>query len=177
MGALSQHAPLLRRFPLPLMLLLLTVSFSHAFTTPQKQIISDDATVGRSLQQDFKRFTIASTLAIAPFLGGWDDVHNPTVIQPPAAHALQKKNEVLCNTGFFTNVGAWYCTDIGNIGDEGKPKALSTDAETSIDSLMGKFDLDGGDFTDTLAGKNEVQANKNKAGESDKGGAKVAKTE
>jgi hypothetical protein len=32
----------------------------------------------------------------------------------------------------------------GNIGDEGKPKPLSGDAETSVDSLMSKFDLDGG---------------------------------
>lgn len=148
------------------MVLLLRVSFSSAFTTPQS---SNDGS--GSLQHGFKRFTIASTLAILPFLGL--NTHNPTII-PPAAHALQQKNEALCNTGFFTNVGAWYCTDIGNIGDEGKPKPLSGDAETSVDSLMSKFDLEGGDFS-VKSGKNEDQANK--VGKSEKGETtKVAKT-
>lgn len=69
----------------------------------------------------------------------------PTVIVVAAmiptqpASALQERNEALCNTGFFTNVGAWYCTDIGNIGDEGKPQPMSGGEEASIDSLMGKF--------------------------------------
>mmetsp|Transcript_36946 Transcript_36946/g.66455 ORF Transcript_36946/g.66455 Transcript_36946/m.66455 type:complete len:172 (+) Transcript_36946:29-544(+) len=165
--SLSPYAPALRRFPILLMVLLLRVSFSYAFTPPQA---SNDGS--GSLQNGFKRFTIASTLAILPFLG-WDTSHNPTII-PPAAHALQQKNEALCNTGFFTNVGAWYCTDIGNIGDEGKPKPLSGDAETSVDSLMSKFDLDGGDFS-VKSGKNEDQANK--VGESKNGETtKVAKT-
>ena len=39
-------------------------------------------------------------------------------------------------------------TDIGNIGDEGKPKPISGEAEASVDSLMSKFDIDGGDFSD-----------------------------
>lgn len=38
-----------------------------------------------------------------------------------------------------------YCTDIGNIGDEGQSKPMSQEAESSVDSLMSKFDLDGGD--------------------------------
>mmetsp|Transcript_7450 Transcript_7450/g.11124 ORF Transcript_7450/g.11124 Transcript_7450/m.11124 type:complete len:168 (-) Transcript_7450:36-539(-) len=149
---LSRCVTALRRSPILALALLLRVSFSYAFTPPQT---SEDGSL--SLQHDFKRFTIASTLAIIPFLG-WDN-HNPTIIQPPAAYALQERNEALCNTGFFTNVGAWYCTDIGNIGDEGKPKPMSGDAETSVDSLMSKFDLDGGDFS-VKSDKNEDQANK-----------------
>jgi len=62
------------------------------------------------------------------------------------AQALQERNEALCNTGFFTNVGAWYCTDIGNIGDEGKSKELSVEAMSTVDSLMSKFDINNGDF-------------------------------
>ena len=62
------------------------------------------------------------------------------------AQALQERNEALCNTGFFTNVGAWYCTDIGNIGDEGKSKELSVEAMSTVDSLMRKFDINNGDF-------------------------------
>ena len=94
--------------------------------------------------RDYKRFIIASAFAIVPYFG-WDPQSTIMVI-PPAAHALQEKNEVLCNTGFFTNVGAWYCTDIGNIGDEGKSKALSDEANASVDSLMSKFGFDDGEF-------------------------------
>ncbi len=65
---------------------------------------------------------------------------------PLAAHALQEKNKVLYTTGFFTNVGAWYCMDIGNIGDEGKSKGLSNEAEARVDLLMSKFDFDDRDF-------------------------------
>lgn len=45
-------------------------------------------------------------------------------------------------------------TDIGNIGDEGKPKPISGEAEASVDSLMSKFDIDGGDFSDDIRDKN-----------------------
>jgi hypothetical protein len=63
------------------------------------------------------------------------------------AQAIQERNEALCSTGFFTNVGAWYCTDIGNIGDEGKSKDLSVEAMSTVDSLMSKFDMKDGDFS------------------------------
>ncbi len=89
--------------------------------------------------------------------------HNQTPIPSfvPAAHAVQAKNEALCNTGFFTNVGAWYCTDIGNIGDEGRPKPISEDAESSVNSLMRKFNIDGEvsvfDDGETVGGRNGVR--------------------
>eukprot|EP01083_Nonionella_stella_P080067 219821_1 len=103
---------------------------------------------------------MASTLATIPFLGSWN-THNPTItIVPPSAYALQEKNEALCNTGFFTNIGAWYCTDIGNIGDEGKPKPISGDAAASVDSLMSKFDVGGGFGDDVKSGGSNDQANK-----------------
>jgi hypothetical protein len=105
-----------------------SVPLAHAFTqqssptrvtTRIKAIIEDDN--GRILSQhDVQRFLVASTLAIASLFVGGTTIHNdgrPTlsfsILMPPAAHALKEKNEVLCNTGFFTNVGAWYCTDIG----------------------------------------------------------------
>lgn len=91
----------------------------------------------------------AYTFAI-PFIISLDttsiSTHNQEPILsvlPPTAHAVQAKNEALCNTGFFTNVGAWYCTDIGNIGDEGRPRPMSKDAESSVNSLMSKFNIDG----------------------------------
>ena len=51
------------------------------------------------------------------------------------AFALKERNEVLCSTGFFTNVGAWYCTDIGNIGD-GKYLRLCLSASSSALTLI-----------------------------------------
>lgn len=103
--------------------------------------------------RDYKRFIIASAFAIVPYFG-WDP-RRPIMALPPAAHALQEKNEVLCNTGFFTNVGAWYCTDIGNIGDEGKSKALSDEANSRVDSLMSKFDFDDGEFGGGAKGRGD----------------------
>ena len=41
-------------------------------------------------------------LSIVSFLG-----LNILTIVPREAHAIKEKNEALCNTGFFTNVGAW----------------------------------------------------------------------
>ena len=58
------------------------------------------------------------------------------------AGALQPKNEKLCGTGFFTNIAQYYCTDIGNISDEGPARAMSKQELGSADSLMGKLDLD-----------------------------------
>ncbi|EJK69596.1 hypothetical protein THAOC_09130 [Thalassiosira oceanica] len=73
------------------------------------------------------------------------------------AFALKERNEALCSTGFFTNVGAWYCTDIGNIGDEGKSKDLSKEAETTIDSLMGKFEGDASSSSEPSDPKSEIK--------------------
>ena len=120
-----------------------------------------------SHQQDtnISRCIIASILAIAPFLS-WNFHTSPTSMTlPPMAYALQERNEALCNTGFFTNVGAWYCTDIGNIGDEGKSKPISEEAEASVDSLMNKFNVDGGDFTDDIKGNKNNDMNNNNGNE------------
>ena len=61
------------------------------------------------------------------------------------ANALQSKNEALCGTGFFTNIWQYKCTEIGDIEDEGDSKELSTFEESSINSLMSKFNFDATD--------------------------------
>mmetsp|Transcript_20805 Transcript_20805/g.28923 ORF Transcript_20805/g.28923 Transcript_20805/m.28923 type:complete len:158 (+) Transcript_20805:79-552(+) len=61
--------------------------------------------------------------------------------QPDEAHALKARDEVLCGTGFFTNIAQWKCTDIGDILDEGQSKALDTKQESATDSLMSKMNL------------------------------------
>lgn len=117
------------------LLILLSLDVAAAFNVEKK------ATIVADHLQSFSKVVIASSIAILGWSGDYDyrhvDMHHP-----PSAYALKEKNEVLCNTGFFTNVGAWYCTDIGNIGDEGQVKPLSKKDETSVDSLMGKFNFD-----------------------------------
>lgn len=94
---------LLHRHCLMLMVVVMAISYSTSFTSfqcgsPPSTVLfsaltedgdSDNRIAGR------REFVIASALAIT---------------QPHIAYALQEKNELLCNTGFFTNVGAWYCT-------------------------------------------------------------------
>lgn len=130
--------------------------------------IDDDNNSCNPSQQDanISRYIVASILAISPFLS-WDIHKSPTSIMlPPSAYALQERNEALCNTGFFTNVGAWYCTDIGNIGDEGKSKPISEESVASVDSLMSKFNIDDGDFSDDIKGsKNNDMNNDNNENE------------
>lgn len=117
------------------LLILLSLDVAAAFNVEKK------ATIVADHLQSFSKVVIASSIAILGWSGDYDyrhvDMHHP-----PSAYALKEKNEVLCNTGFFTNVGAWYCTDIGNIGDEGQVKPLSKKDETSVDSLMSKFNFD-----------------------------------
>jgi hypothetical protein len=58
------------------------------------------------------------------------------------ALALQEKNEALCNTGFFTNIWQYKCTDLGDIEDEGKSRKLSSSEESATESLMSKLMMD-----------------------------------
>jgi hypothetical protein len=61
------------------------------------------------------------------------------------AQAVKPRNEMLCGTGFFTNIWQYKCTDLGDIEDEGKIKAMSTEEESKMDSLMGKLGMAGGE--------------------------------
>lgn len=72
-------------------------------------------------------------------ISGW--LFFGTEVAPKPAHALQERNEQLCKTGFFTNIAQYYCTDIGNISDEGVSKGPSVEETGKMESLMSKFDL------------------------------------
>ena len=63
------------------------------------------------------------------------------VLDTQTAHAVKHSNEALCGTGFFTNIAQYYCTEIGDISDEGKSRKLSVEETSSLDSLMNKLDL------------------------------------
>lgn len=137
-----------------------STSFSHQSLSA---VARDDSSDDHRQHRDI-RFTVAASTFAIPLLFSLDTItitdQTPaplfSTFHPPAAQAIQAKNEALCNTGFFTNVGAWYCTDIGNIGDEGKPKPMSEDAESSVNSLMSKFNIDGETIVvdDDTPGKN-----------------------
>lgn len=53
--------------------------------------------------------------------------------------ALQKKNEVLCGTGFFEHIYEYKCTTIGDISDEAKSKSMDEKMGIQADLLMEKL--------------------------------------
>ena len=91
-----------------------------------------------------------STYAYSPQLTrrGWMSKSNAMVFsttfisQAREANALEKRNEALCGTGFFTNIAQYKCTEIGDISGDGKAKEMSKEEESLSDSLMGKLALD-----------------------------------
>lgn len=82
------------------------------------------------------------------------------VVAPTPANAVKERNEALCKTGFFTNIGQWYCTDIGNIADEGLAGDLSKKQGETADSLMSKLGLSSDEPTSNSKGdSNENKSN------------------
>ena len=145
------------------MLLAASLGLSSAFRLPHNDV-EKKARVDHL--QTFNKLMIASTIAILGWSGG--DHQHLVMNHPPPAYALKEKNEVLCNTGFFTNVGAWYCTDIGNIGDEGASTPLNKKDEASVDSLMSKFNFDDSSTTEgDSSGRSKQIGNNVESGKTD----------
>jgi hypothetical protein len=80
-------------------------------------------------------------------------VASALISSPLPASALQERNEVLCGTGFFTNIWQFRCTEIGDISDEGVATKLSNAQQESIDSLMSKFEMSEPKFIDKTLGE------------------------
>ena len=57
------------------------------------------------------------------------------------ANAVEERNELLCGTGFFTNIYQYKCTEIGDIEKDGKSRDLSSEELSSVSSLMDKLDI------------------------------------
>lgn len=64
-----------------------------------------------------------------------------TYLHAEPALALKERNEMLCGTGFFTNIAQYLCTDIGDISDEGRAKNFDEKELGSMESLMSKMDV------------------------------------
>ena len=104
---------------------------------PQMNSIFGDDNYGRK-QQEIKK--IKKHHGRQSFLQG-ALLATGVLLYPQNALALKPKDEVLCGTGFFTNIAQWKCTEIGDILDEGKPKEFSQNELGSMESLLGKLDV------------------------------------
>lgn len=85
------------------------------------------------------------------------------VVTPPSAQALQARNEMLCGTGFFTNIAQYKCTEIGDISQDGKVQSLTPAEEGSMQSLLDKLGVDATTTTeedDTTEGSKEREVSK-----------------
>lgn len=137
----------------------LSVSFEVSHHVEKKVAILPSSRI--EYLHSLNRVIVVSIIAIL----GWSaDNYNRINMNPPPAYALQERNEVLCGTGFFTNVGAWYCTDIGNIGDEGVSKPLSKKDEASVDSLMSKFNFEDSSTADEGESSSSNQGKRKESG-------------
>lgn len=79
------------------------------------------------------------------------------MMQSQPANAVKERNDALCNTGFFTNIGAWYCTDIGDISDEGLAGTLSKTQDKTADSLMSKLGMGISDDETSTSGNDSTE--------------------
>lgn len=73
----------------------------------------------------------------------------PLLNFPQESEALQKKNEALCDTGFFEHIYEYRCTAIGDISDEAKSKVMDDKMKNSADLLMEKLGLTENDVQST----------------------------
>ena len=71
---------------------------------------------------------------------------------------VDERNELLCGTGFFTNIYQYKCTEIGDIENEGKSKDLSSSELSSVSSLMDKLELSSS--TSSTSGSNDADSTK-----------------
>jgi hypothetical protein len=111
-------------------LLLQVMATVTAWTPPQSQKSTSTSTSSR------RGFLVgaAAWFTSVGLMGGANE-----------AQAVKPRNEMLCGTGFFTNIWQYKCTDLGDIEDEGKIKAMSAEEEAKMDTLMGKLGMPGGE--------------------------------
>jgi hypothetical protein len=83
------------------------------------------------------------------------------------AHALKERNEILCGTGFFTNIAQYMCTDIGDISDEGGRRGigrtLNEDEIASTDSLMSKMSMSSSQSSSSSSSPDGTEMDQNAA--------------
>jgi hypothetical protein len=84
---------------------------------------------------------IASRRSCCRIIGGVAGAFGILSNLPQPSIALTDKNDALCQTGFFTNIMQYRCTEIGDISDEGIAQDLTTDQVASTDALMSKLNV------------------------------------
>lgn len=135
-------APATMRPQLSFLLVLLALLCSHIASLSVNHESSQKTSFVTPFEQVSRRRAFCSVATAAASL-----------VASSPAQAVQERNEVLCKTGFFTNIGQWYCTDIGNIGDEGKSSDLSKTQDETADSLMSKLGISDTTTTDDSSEK------------------------
>ena len=71
---------------------------------------------------------------------------------------VDERNELLCGTGFFTNIYQYKCTEIGDIENEGKSKDLSSSELSSVSSLMDKLESTSSSSTSSSKGSKDADS-------------------
>mmetsp|Transcript_32553 Transcript_32553/g.65925 ORF Transcript_32553/g.65925 Transcript_32553/m.65925 type:complete len:163 (+) Transcript_32553:230-718(+) len=128
-----------RSYPLLLLSTAITLQ-STSSLVPEKPIVCQPKSATTTTRREIFRKVSSATAASASVLV------STAALSPNPAFALKPNNEALCGTGFFTNIAQYKCTDIGDISDEGRSRQMSSEEESKLDSLMGKFDLSGPDL-------------------------------
>ena len=77
---------------------------------------------------------------------------------PAVANAIDERNELLCGTGFFTNIYQYKCTEIGDIENEGKSKDLSSSELSSVSSLKDKLESTSSSSTSSSKGSKDADS-------------------
>jgi hypothetical protein len=126
-------AVLSRRGPIPFLITVIVLLFHvmgevNAWSPPQSETSLSTSTSRRGF------FVGAACFTSIGLMGGANE-----------ALAVKPRNEMLCGTGFFTNIWQYKCTDLGDIEDEGKIKTVSAEEEAKMDTLMGKLSMAGGE--------------------------------
>jgi hypothetical protein len=128
MAVLSRRGPVPFMFTAMLLIIMLQILEVTAWSPPAGQ----QSKTSTSTSTSRRAFFVAGITSIGFVLGGANN----------EALAVQERNELLCGTGFFTNIWQYKCTDIGDIEDEGKSKSVTAEEDAKMDTLMGKLGMD-----------------------------------
>jgi hypothetical protein len=98
--------------------------------------------VQRNLRRNSSDGSARRTFFARSILSAFVVVVGNSALETQEALALEERNEILCGTGFFTNIAQYKCTEIGDISGEGKAKKVNEQELRSMESLLGKMGLE-----------------------------------
>ena len=114
-----------------------SLSFCQALSTPTKN--KNDWDVASSYSSSSSSSSPARRSLLALMIPTTTTV---LLFNDEASNALEPRNEVLCGTGFFTNIAQYKCTEIGDISNDGKVKKIKQEEQATMDSLLAKMGVE-----------------------------------